>query len=53
MNKSAIYERDELAKDRIMRTHLDMRLRNSATSDINTRMGTMRGQAQKLANEFY
>lgn len=52
MNKSAIYERDEMDKDRIMKNHLDMRFRNSASFKINEKMGTMRNQAKKLANEY-
>lgn len=52
LNKSAIYERDEKAKERIMRNHLDMRLRNSAAGSINEQMGAMRNHAKKLAYEF-
>ena len=52
MNKSAIYERDEKAKDVIMRNHLDMRLKNSAAGNINEQMGAMKNHAKKLAYEF-
>ena len=52
INKSAIYERDEAKKDMLMRMHLDMTLRNSATEKINRELGTMHNQARKLANEY-
>ena len=52
LNKSAIYERDELAKDKIMQGHLDLRLRNTAAFRINENLGSMRNQAKRLAKEY-
>lgn len=47
-----IYERDEAAKDNIMQTHLDMRLRNTSSFMVDERMSSMRNQAKKLSNDF-
>lgn len=52
MNKTIIYEKDEEAKDKIMRSHLDMRLKNNNAYKINEKMTTLRHQANKLAQDF-
>ena len=51
-NKSAIYEKDERDKDRIVVTHLDMRLRNTNGFKVSEQMGSMRNKAHKVALEY-
>lgn len=51
-NKSLIRERDELRKDEIMDSHLDLRLKNTSSFKISERMGSMRQHARKMANSY-
>ena len=51
-NKSLIKERDELAKDMIMDTHLDYRLKNNSEAKVNQKMFSMKQHARKLADSY-
>lgn len=51
-NKTAIREMDELAKDKIMSLHLDLRLVNDSSASVNDKMQSLRHQARKLAFDY-
>ena len=51
-NKSIIKERDERAKDLIMDTHLDMRLKNNSEYKVNEKLLNMKQHAKKIADSY-
>lgn len=44
-----LYEKAELERERILDTHLDMRLRNTHSFRVSERLGSYRNKAHKVS----
>lgn len=51
-NKSMIYEKDTSKREKILKNHLDLRLRNNSSFKVEEQMGSMKAKAKKLGADF-